>query len=292
MSDNLLAFVLSLVAMFMFGYGNAVTKKYAMNLGAVRLLVYRGFLNVVFLSIILLFFLNQTTLDKTNLLKGGALIAVSYLGLMFFNKSVEAGKVGIVVPVSAARILVSAFVAVSLLDDTLNLFQIFAIVIIFSGVALLSLDFGQLKNSDIFKLSSGIPYALLAAVFWGATLPFFGYFGERLGVVFFTFFTELIVWTEGMIQTKSSGKALKLDKEEFKVNGWGILMISISSVIGGLAVTQAYTIGNAGIVGAISGASPLVAVIAAWMFFAEKLSLKQYFAIALVIGGIISLSVF
>jgi len=291
MNDNLLAFFLSLVAMFGFGYGNAITKKYAMNIGGVRLLVYRGFLNVVFLFAILLFFLNETTLDATNLLKGAGVVGVSYLGLMFFNKSVEVGKVGVVVPISAGRILISAIVAGTVLGEDLNMAQIVAIVVIFLGVALLSLDFGQLKNSDVFNVKSGIPFAILAAIFWGATLPMFGYFGDKLGVVFFTFYTELIVWGEGMAQTKYSGKTLSISMAELRANWFGFLMISASSVIAGLAATQAYTIGNAGVVGAITGSSPLVAVFIAWLFFKEKLSLKQFLAITFIVGGIISLSI-
>lgn len=291
MNDTTSAIIFALIAMFGFGLGNSITKRYANNLGPVRLLIYRGLFNVLFLGIILLFSLKETTLELESIAFGSVFVSLSYFGLMFFNKAADKGKIGIVVPVVASRTIFAVAVGVMFLDDSLSIGQLIAILVIVLGVMLLSVNFKALKSSNLLSWKSGVPFAILAAFFWGTTLPFFGRYADVTGVAFFTFLTELIVFIQGTIQTKLIGQKISITKEEIKTNIGGILVISVTSVIAGLAATAGYATGEVNIVSAITGASPLVAVVFSKLIYKEILRPIQYAAGLMIVAAVVAISV-
>ncbi|MBD3280152.1 EamA family transporter [Candidatus Dojkabacteria bacterium] len=292
MNETIQAIILAVVAMFGFGISNGISKKYAQAVGPLRLITYPRVLVVGGLFILSVVSWQNVTFDWKYIGLGIFTIAISYFGLFFFNKSIEVGKVGVAVPVTAGRIIISAMVGVMFLEDSLNLLQFMSIFLVTFGIALLSLDFRQLKNSNILNIESGVPYAVLAALFWGASMPFFGYFGNKVGVVFFAFLTELTVFSQSIVHTKLRGMKVVVARKRLKENITGLAFIGVCTLIASLSVTAGFATGKVGIVAAISGSSPVISVLVARLLFKELLEPKQYIAIFLVVAGIVGTSVF
>lgn len=292
MSIQLQAMLYALVPMICFGLSNAISKKPTEILGPNRFIIYRGIITTSITGLAALIFFQQINFDLKYLLGGIFITLISYFGLYFFTKSLEIGKVGVVVPVASSRILVSALLGIVFLKDILSVLQIISILIIFSGVVVISINFNDIKNSKIFDKKSGIMFALLAAFFWGSTLPLFGIFSAVLGAFFFAFIVELTVIVEAIIQSGISKKKIGINKEEINSTWKLILIVGTLGALATIFLNFAYSTGEVGVVAAVSGSSSVISVLYGMLVFKEKLSFKQVTAITLIILGIIALSYF
>ena len=275
METTTLAILYSLVPLFGFGISNAMQKTYAQRLGSAKLITYRGIAISVMLFVILILNLKNSTFDLKYLIIAIIIAAISYFGLYFLNKGLEVGKVGLVVPLSSGRVLITALVGALFLGERLGYVQLLFIILIFLGVVLSSINLTDLRNSQIFDIKSGIPYAILVAFFWGVTFPLFGIPVAILGVVFFSFILETTVTTTGIAQLIIQKKKISLTAQEFKDNYIGIGIIAILGVLASIFMNLGYGTGHVSIVTAISAASPVVSAIMGVILYKESLNVQQ-----------------
>ena len=211
-----------------------------------------------------------------------------YWPMYFFYRAAAIGKVGVVSPIASANSIVAVILAVWLFNEKLALLQTLSIATIIFGVILLSINLKEFKSSDIFKVSSGIPYALLAALGWGIWMVLIKIPITHLG----PYLTSLITEAGGLITAffilKGSGEKIGIgDKKQL----WYIVPISILMVIWSIAYYQGINISNVSVVVAVSSASPVIVTLYGKFFYQEKLLLKQYISIALLAAGIILISI-
>jgi transporter family protein len=288
-SELINVILLSLVPMFGFGISNAMQKLYVERLGPAKLITYRGLTIVSILLVYWLFNLTNSNLDLQQMLLGAFVAFISYFGLFFLNKSLQDGKVGLVIPVSSSRVLISAIVGIAFLGEQISGLQLLMVLLIFVGVFAAVINFNDLASSNIFSFKSGVPYALLAAFFWGITFPLFGGFSAILGAALFSLIAELTVTVVSVAQQLLQKKSLALSKEEFKLNWAGVGTIGVLGAIAAVFMNTAYATGYYSIVTAITAASPVVSIIFGILIFKEKLSLQQLIAIILILIGIVAL---
>lgn len=288
-SELISVILLSLVPMFGFGISNALQKLYVERLGPAKLITYRGLLIVSILLVYWIFNLSSSNLDIQQMLLGAFVAFVSYFGLFFLNKSLQTGKVGLVIPVSSSRVLISAGVGIVFLGEQISGLQLLMVGIIFVGVFVAVIDFKDLASSNMFSFKSGVPYALLAALFWGITFPLFGGFSALLGAALFSLISEFTVTLVSIVHQLLQKKSLTLTKEELKLNWAGIAVIGLLGAIAAVFMNTAYATGYFSIVTAITAASPVVSILYGILVFKEKLSLQQLIAIIMIVVGIVAL---
>lgn len=285
------AILLALVPFFSFGISTGMQKKYVESLGAARLITYRGIILALVLWPLALAINPQENLDWPAVAFAVTVSAISYFGLYFMNKALSVGKVGAVVPVTSGRVLLTTLISVSLLSEHLAPGQLLAIVVIFMGIAASSINLNDFKDSQIFNLKSGVPYAVLAALFWGGTFAFFGIPSAKLGAFLFAAILETSVLAVSVVQILLQRNKLTLSRVEWNDNVSGVVIIGMLGVIASAALNLGYATGYVSIVSAISGASPLVSILYSRVVYKEKLKSQQYYAAALIIIGIVALSI-
>jgi uncharacterized membrane protein len=292
MSNANSAIIYAIFSFLGMGLSNPIIKKYVVHLGAAKSIFYRGLVVTFITGCFAFIFISKSKFDLYYFILGIIIAAVSYSGLHFFNRALETGKVGLVAPVNSTRILISIFVGVVFLEDRINVTNCLSIAIIFLGLIFISINFRELKKSNLLSIKSGVPYALISALFWGVTLPLFSIPAKHLGAFFYTFIVEIIVFAISLSILISQKKNLKLKKDELKKNFWGIILIGILSSIGSIFMNLGYATGLISIVAAIVGTNPLIGVLYGRIFYKEKLSILQYTSIIMIIIGIITLSIF
>lgn len=292
MDNQTTAVLISLIPFFAFGLTNALSKKYVNLLGSSQSIIYRNTIVIILLFITLLGFINESHFILKEIILGVFLSAISYFGLYFFYKGLELGKVGLVAPISHTRVFLASLIGITFLGDSITNLQFISIIIIFIGSALISLNLRSIKSSVIFSKKSGLGFALLAALFWGSTFPFFSHFSTVLGAFLFSFILEVTVLAMSLVTTLKTEGKIKLEPAKIKKYWLGLLIIGALSALASFSMNLAYKTGEISIVSAITSASPMISIIYAGIIFKERLTRQQYIASFLIIIGIIGLSYF
>ena len=123
MDSQTLAFIFSFIALLGWGLGNSVSKKYSRRLGPTRLVVCRNAITVGVTALALLVFRSTVVFDVPYILLGIGLSFLGYIGLVLMLKGLETGNLGLIVPISSSRIVLSVFVGVLFLGDHLSEWQ-------------------------------------------------------------------------------------------------------------------------------------------------------------------------
>jgi drug/metabolite transporter (DMT)-like permease len=290
MTLQLTAILSALVTLFCFGLSNGMQKRHVLSLGSIRMIAYRAAIIVVCLIAVNIAFWERINWRWEYILFGATVAAVSYFGLYFVSRGMEYGKVGVIVPISSARVLVASLVGLFFLNERLSGLQWFMLLLTVGGVVLSSINISDFKDSKIFSWQSGIPYALLAALFWGCTFALFGIPSAMIGALFFSLILEAVVGIVAVIQGKLQGQKIAITRKEFQENWKGMLIIGLIGAIGSVFLNVGYATGQVSIVTAVSSASPLIATLYGRIVYGEQLSRQQYLAVILIVFGIIGLS--
>lgn len=292
MNLQIQAIVFSFIAMLGFGLETGVEKKFSKQLGAVKLIIFRNIFVVAFTFIALVYFINTVTFDIKYLFFGVFISIASYGGIFFFLKALCLGKVGLVSPIVGTRGLLSSFIGIIFFREILTSIQMISILVVFIGIVLSTINFKDFKNSNLLSKKSGIPYAILAAIFWGITFPLFSIPAAVLGAFLFTFILESSILFASLIHSKVLCISVKNNSTPFKQNFVGLLVIGLLGSLGSVFMNLAYATGQISSVSTILSCVPLVALLYGWLVYKEKMKTKQYIAVVLMVIGIVGLSFF
>jgi len=275
-----------LLAMIGFGMSNALSRFPAQKLGALRTMLYRG-IGVAALQFILLLFVFPNAVTVRGIAIALAVAVFSYLPIMFFYKGLHYGNVGIISPIANSSAIITTLLAVVIFKESLSGAQWISGLLVVVGIILISLNFRDLKNSHLMKLSSGVPFALLACLGWGITFFLFKFPVSLVGPVMTSFVVEFVILLICAAQMKRA-------KEDFSLPaGFGKYLISL--VLFGFVGTLAYNYGikssAVSVVAMLYMANPLVATTYARIAYKEKLSMQQYIAIGIIIVGVVGITV-
>ncbi len=255
--------------------------------------VLRNALVVILLTLVLAAFRIPYSLDPDFLGIAIFLAFLAYLGFLFFLLSLKTGKVGVVVPVVSAQIIISSLIGFLFFDEVFEPLKIFSVGIVCLGIILTSINFKDLKNSSLFSMESGIPYAILAALFWGVAFPYFSLPSKHLGAFFYALLVEIVVLCSALIHIflKTRLKFLNTWVEALKgqtLRSWLVIgVLTVLSAIGSVFLNLAYETGQVSLVSALQGSSSIISIITAAFLYKEILSKQQYIGATLTVVGIL-----
>lgn len=281
------AVLAGVITMLASGIGIALTKKPVEELGALQTIVLRNLIAVPVLFIAFLAVGEPVDFSAGSMVVAVLIAILSYFPFMLFMHALKRGKVGVITPVSASRVLVSALFGFAFLGDTFSDVDIAAFTLICFGILSGSVNWSNLRHSDIANSKSGVPHALLAAMLWGVILPLFMFPSMWYGAIFWALVIEFFVLIGGTLHLAVSGIRMKnLSISKLRVNAPYIVGAACMTSVFTVFTNLGYETGEIGLVTALSGAGVIVAVLASAVFYGERLSIGQYAGATLVVLGI------
>lgn len=278
--------IFGLLGLFGYGLANVWSQQPSQKLGSLQAILYR---DLVIIPIILfgLFFYPWTNFSLQGI--GMAILAaiIGYIGLATFFQALKIGKIGLVVPVAQSSVIITILLSIIFFQEPVSAIKWFSIGLIFVGIILGSLNFGDLKNSNILKVSSGVPLALMACVAWGIAFFLFKFPVQIIGPVGTSVLVELANVVLSLFGIVLLGQTF--EKPDTKTTKY--------LIFGGIAVAAAvlgFNIGiksfNVTLIAALTFANPVVSLAYSQIFLKERLSLQQYLGAFNILSGIVLIS--
>jgi uncharacterized membrane protein len=287
-------FVIALIAglsgMLGWGVSDFFAKKTIDKIGDLKTLIGSQIIGGVFLLVYFLF--TKPTLPAvtgTMLFYVSALAALDGAGYLFLYRAFQKGVVSIVSPIAASAAGVSVITAVFLFKESLSLFGLIGVVLIFLGILIISTDFRDLKKGfSKANLSNGIPEAIAVMVLIGLWFPLWDRFVGDREWLFWLILLKLIM---GMMlcvyfYITNKGKRLLSDyKSVIKI----LVPVAVLDALAYVGTTWGYSVtaNTTSLITVIANAYSLPTIILAYFLLKERISRQQTLGIACIIGGII-----
>ncbi|MDD8048265.1 MAG: EamA family transporter [Thomasclavelia sp.] len=210
-------------------------------------------------------------------------LATGFSWLAYF-KALSIGDVNKVVPIDKSSTILTIVLSIIFLGEKVNLLKIVCITMIAIGTYMM-IEKKEIKPNDNEK-HSFIFYAILSAVFAALTsiLGKVGISGveSNLGTAIRTVVVLIMAWV--MVGVTKKGYLLKsLDKKEL-----GFIFLSgIATGASWLCMYKALQIGEAGVVASIDKLSIVVSIAFSYLVFKERLSIKSFTGLVMIVVGTI-----
>jgi drug/metabolite transporter (DMT)-like permease len=277
--------LLGMVSMVTYSLANVYSQPIVRKIGSTQVLFLRGLVITGILAIACIPSYHQLQ-DPLQALLTLLLGIAGYVPVLAFMHGLRVSRVGIVAPIGATSALVTVVLAAVFLAAPLSWLQWLAIVIVIAANVAISVNPKDIKSSNVMQFASGVPYALIAAVGWGLFYFLLVYPTRDMGPWMSALLVEAGVTVAAGLHLYQSQQTFKLkDIKSPILVGSGVCI-----VIG----TVTYTIGvysyNVGIVAVLSNSTALVsALLAAWLF-KERLNNFEKIVAAVMIAGVILVS--
>jgi drug/metabolite transporter (DMT)-like permease len=294
-----IAILAGLGGMLGWGFSEFATKKSVDSAGTIPSLVWAHIFGTILLFGILISRLFVTHAQIASIFP---VSWSSWLGLLFFGvlqatvyyfayKAFEKGQVSVLSPIFASFSGLVALLSILVFGEVAHLSFILALALIFGGVLLINLDLKQL-NAKRIRIA-GVPglkeilIATILATIW--TLGWNAFSNNADWLVYTTFMFVFMTIAAYVIARQANVSLWNIPSGAWMF----LLFIAIGEVIGYLAITLGYaTTTHTSIVAIISGASSLPTILLARIFLKERVEKSQVIASAIIICGIVLLSVF
>lgn len=280
------AIFFGLLSMLGFGFSNAFSKPLAKKYGPANVIFLRGIIISLILLVPALFHLDKLSGHLDFALFAVLLGIAGYLPVLAFTHGIKISRLGIVAPIASTAPLFAVILAQIFLNSPINTGQWLAIFLIIFANVYISFDVRNWRESNMLKLSSGIPYAMVAAVGWGLWSFLIFYPTRSIGPYLAAFFAEFGVTIAAGFHVFQKSKAVD----------WGGLkdrsMIANGTLVclGSLALTVGVSRANVAIVVTLSNSPAIISTLLGTYRFHEHLNLKEKLAGSLIILGVIILS--
>ena len=269
-----------------YSLANVYSQPLVRKLGSPQVLYLRGLVISLALAIVAIPQYHHFH-DVSQVLLALALGTAGYIPVLAFMYGLKVSRVGIVAPIAATSALFTVVLAFAILHTSLTAVQWAAIVLVIAANIAISVDLRDVRSSNIMRLESGIFYSLIAALGWGLFYFLLIYPTKSLGPWISAFLVELGV-------TIAAGLHILVSRQRVRhKNVFSKTMVGSS--LGIIIGTVAYTIGvysyNIGIVAVLSNSTALLSTLLAAYLFKEKLSRFEKMIAAIMIAGVILVSI-
>jgi drug/metabolite transporter (DMT)-like permease len=286
MTVELLSLAYGILSMISYGFGDFLSKRIVGGVGYYRLVTYTQL--VALAPVILLGAVYMPPIPSsatTNALIVASGIC-SFSALFFFYRALETGKASVVVPVFSTYAIVAIALSFSIFGETLSLSQIACIAVTLIGVLTITM-----RSDPGGRSNAGIPYALASMLSAGLNAVLIKLVSNDVGEIASLFFnrviTVLVFIVVGALLLRSHLRLRLGDELSVK----SIIIIGLAEFAGFFAFVFGVSVGMVSLVSTLSSASPAVTVVLAQAFLKERLINVHKVAVALVIVGILFLSI-
>lgn len=280
------AILFGLISMFSYGLANTYSLPLAKRHGPARFLLLRGI--VVCAILLVLAIPNLHYLSNWQAVLAALGIGIfGYLPPLAFTHGIKISRISIVAPIAGTAPFITVLLSVLLLNTHLHGIQWLGIAVIILANIAVSVNFRSLRSSNILKLASGVPYALVAALLWGLVYFLLIYPTRSLGP-----WVSALLLEFGLVIAATVH--LKFKREELQVAKAADKLLIFNAVVIALG-TLGFTIGvkyfNVGLVAALANSTAVVSIIAATLVHHERLTRMEKVLAAFMIAGVVLVSI-
>lgn len=277
----------ALVSLITWGTGDIFTTFAARKMGALNAAFY-GYLFGTLLSTLYLPF----ALNSLHTLTLPTAILTIFLGIILliafftYNQALKIGNPALVGTISGSFTSIVVILSLIFLGETLSIPQVLAIVVIFVGLLLATINFSGLRKAKGNNYTS-ILLALFTLVSWAIYFTFIKIPVKESGF-FWPSYISNIVGTFGFLII--GFKAIKRPKINIKDGLPAAFMSGFALTVGTIAYNIAISKGLAAIVAPVAGAYPALFALLAYFIFKDTITKQQKIGMVVILVGIVLLS--
>lgn len=289
MSALHLSIVFGLMAMVGYGLNDVFSRRPSRELWALPTMFYRNVFVVLITIVTFFVFSEDWARDGKFILLCMGLSVVGYFPPVFLLRAFRKGNVSVIAPLSKAYLLIVIIVSVMFLWEVMTLPKVLGMIGIIAGIVMVS----------IWGTRNPVPWekwwwldVTIAIILWWVFFSLIGFIAQKLEAVQLALLIESTILGCAFIEllVRWDIKQIKLPKQSTKTLGYLFLMW-LFWAIGTIWFSYGAKIGTYySLVATLAASAPVVAVIWAGIVYKEKLNLRQYFAVALIVASTIIIS--
>lgn len=271
--------------MFSYGLANTFTRPIIHRLGAARMLWVRGLAIVALLAVAALPAYAHLANWKAALAAVGIGV-FGYLPPLAFSHGIKLSRISIVTPIASTAPLITVILSTVFLHTKLHGLQWWGIGVVVLANVLASVNFRSLRDSNILKMASGVPYALVASVGWGVVAFLLVYATRWLGPWIASLLLEVGVVLAAAVHVwlrREPFVPKEATRKDVMVNGALIALGTLSFTIG----LRSF---NVGLVATLGNSNAVVSIIAATLWHHEHLTRAEKYVAGLMVFGVVLVS--
>jgi len=279
-----LGILFGLISMISWGMSDFFVTKSARGCATIRAFFWSQIVAlIIMLPIFLLFF----TLPKFS---SQIFVMLFFAGIsalisnFAFYKSLETGKVSIVMPIASCWAIVTIFISIVFLEELLTGTN--AVGAIFAIIGVILVLFRKHNSAKGKNNSKGIFYAIIAALAFGIDFVIIDLLANEIGWFLPIFFIGIINASLLIIYAGFRKSNLSFPRNIFSF----VILVGVLDTIAYLFYSTSVTMELGAIVAPIAATSPVISIILAKIFFKEKIRLIQKIGILFVLAGLVLLS--
>ncbi len=270
-----------------YGFANAFSQKLVRSLGPALMLFWRGLVMVVVLAV-------GAVVDWHHLGSWPVVLAAvglgmaGYLPVLAFSHGLKESRLGVVAPIAGTSPLITVLLAAAFLGSPVAVVQWVAIGLVVIANIAVSVDVRNWRDSKVLQRSSGIAYALAAAVGWGIFFFAMVPLSRALG-------PWVSAWAAEVGVTAAAGLHLLAMRPLVRtgvVNWRGIVVNGLLTCVGTVAFTVGVRYFNVEIVAVLGNSTALVGVLLGSLLLGERLHLKEKASVVVMMVGVAIISLF
>jgi drug/metabolite transporter (DMT)-like permease len=205
-----------------------------------------------------------------------------YIPVLAFTCGIRDSRLAVVAPIAATAPLITVLLSFGFLGVVIDPIQWIAIAMVVVSNVLVSVDLANWRQSNLLRLSSGVPFAIVAAIGWGVFYFFLVPSTRVLGPWMSAFVAEVgVTIAAGVHLWVSHGRIVMGEALRPGVIGNGLLQC-----IGIVAFTVGVAHFNVGLVAALSNSTALVTSSLGVLMFKERLHVREKVAAGGMIAGV------
>lgn len=218
------------------------------------------------------------------LLFASLLTVISWLA---FYKGFQVGKVSVVSPIALSWPALTVILSITILKESLTFIQASGVAFAIAGGIMVSFRLSDIGKLNFSSPSSGVKYALIAALGWGVYFIPVDILVERYGWFFPLFLIHAISAGYILAYSRATRRSVRFPMGLGKL----LLIIAGLNVFAYLSYGLGITSEHTAVVAPIIAAAPAITVLLARKYFNESLELNQKTGIISILIGLVLLSV-
>lgn len=280
-----------LIGAFCFAISNAYWKKVTATIPYQIGMFYRGIFATIIFAILYFGFrqadffkywvVRDIVIDQEFILSI-ALSVFNIFGLVFFLQGLQKAPVSVVVPVSSLK-LFTILTAVFVVGEVWKGNYLIAFILSTVGLFLLYYKRGEIHNAKEFE--KGMLYGLASSFFWGSSYALYKFPIAWWGPLGFSLIIESVAMLFGLVLVVKDGLSNQLVSYLKGIHLKAYLILGALLVIGGLAINMSYGYLPVVVINILIIGSQIISVLIGYFIYKERLSIKQWIGLALIIAS-------
>jgi len=190
--DISLGIIFGIVSLLSWGIADLLAKVVIVKIGGLRALFIQQLVGFLIIGIYSFVFLTMPVITIQAMIILIITSIFATFGYIMFYKAMEHGNVSIISPIVSSWAAMTVVLSIIFFKETLTSLQGLAIIMIFCGIFLTSIVWGDFKKSIKKGFSTGVREAIISMICWGIAFTLLKIIVDLLGniipIVFFRFF--------------------------------------------------------------------------------------------------------